>query len=715
MDLNQFFDLRSIAVVGANDREGSFGYCAAYNALQCKGRVRVYLINNRKSSVQGEKTYDSLSALPELVDCVLIATPRDSAVEVFEEAAQAGVKRAIVYASGFSEESGSEGRAAEDRLMKISKEYGIPFIGPNCIGILDNIHKLVLLGVDATTFDMKKRKTGVALIAQSGSVCINAMKAEYMGLSYIFSTGNGNMVTIDDAISFCVDSSDVRVVAIYLEGIKDAAAFTNALKKAARIRKPIVILKSGKSKKGAAATASHTGNMAGSGKAFESVFKKYGVISVDSVHELLETAHLLSVIADDMPRKGGFAFINSSGGENTVCADLCEKYDIELPSLNETIIERLSAILPSYGTASNPLDQTVTLSTGLDANLEILNAFTDDSFGAIVVGGQSSFYADEDVAKNGDCTDTEKVFDTPWVRYKMQEHSLALMVAPPYSGVANLVWRRNLERFGIGILAGGEMSYSQIRDLERYAEFCKTYHLEEEADISIPTTSMHGRKTISRSEVESKTELARHGIPVPKQAVAKTEMELGGICRKMAFPLALKIDSPDILHKSDIGGVKLSIDSLEAAREAYRDILRSCRSAMPDARINGVIVQEMAPPGLEIIVGISSDETFGPMIVTGLGGVFVEVFKDVAMAPCPVSKMQAAALLRSLKSYRLLAGYRGKPPCDIDALATLIAQVSEYAAAHKDSLKELDLNPVIVYGERQGVMAVDAVIVEYVP
>jgi acyl-CoA synthetase (NDP forming) len=298
----------------------------------------------------------------------------------------------------------------------------------------------------------------------------------------------------------------------------------------------------------------------------------------------------------------------------------------------------------------------------------------------------------------------------PPMRYRKEvANALPIFFCPPYEDRRNLEWRKKVEACGIAVMSCSELGFKSVKNIGDFGEYDPTVHT---LDAAVPTCA-HGDKTISHSELASKEILKEYGIAVPKQVLVESEGGLASAVKSVGFPLVMKISSPDILHKSDGGGVKLNITNAGEAADAYSEILRSCASACPDAKIEGVLVQEMAKKGLEMIVGIVNDEVFGPMLLVGFGGVSVEIYKDTALSPCPVNAYEAQSMLSSLKAYRLLTGFRGQPACDTDALIDTMVKVSEFAAERRNSLKEMDINPVILYEKGHGVTAADAVIVEY--
>lgn len=698
MDLKKVFKPKSVAVVGANDREGSFGYFAAKYALAGEGADRVYFVHPERKELMGKPCYPSLSALPEVVDCAVLCTPGGTVPSLIDEAGKLGVKGSVVFASGFSEEKEEEGKRLEKELISLARKYDMAVIGPNCVGIMNNIDKKMLWGVE-TTYEFSGN-TGVGVVAQSGFITKYLSEAGF-GMSYMTSSGNGNVVTIEDVMDFYAEDGDVRVISVYLEGIKKPAVFASALKKAAQKKKPVIILKSGRSKKGSAATVSHTGNLSGSGQVYDAVFEKFGVVVADDFVDLIALTKMFTHLGGRLPRKATLASLNLSGGETAVCADLSEKYGLVHPEFDEGIKILLTQLLPHFATPNNPLDATTGIMYDAESNKKIYKALLQSEDIGIVTTGvsiEAEKARTSDTQIDGICAAVDEVTLTK-----------PLIVLPSFEGGRNPEYIKRLGERGIFVLTGGEKGYSQIASLIKFSQYdCAKKTLE----LALSDTDVKATETYALSEFDSKEEIKRFGVSIPAQAVVSSVGELeAALERDFGYPVVLKVNSADILHKTEAGGVKLNIRNKEEAVKAYGEIMDSCKAYNPEARIDGILLQEMAPKGMEIIVGVNNDRLFGPMLLVGLGGIFVEVFRDVALYPAPINRQEALEMLTRLKAYKLLAGYRGSAPLDIGALADLLVAVGDYAVANRDTLKELDLNPVFVY--EKGVKAVDTVIVKY--
>lgn len=695
MSLKHLFSPRSIAVVGASDRPGSFGCCAAVNSMKSHG-AGVWLVNPRKPELHGQKTYASLTDLPEAPECVMICTPRHTVLPLLREAGDLGTKAAVVFASGFSEENTPDGIAMEKEMEALAGEYGMSILGPNCAGLLNNVDKVNLWGMNCT-LDMETRPSGIGVIAQSGFIASTIMGRSGLSISYVVSSGNGNIILLEDYLEYMVDDPAVRVIALYLEGVRDAERFTASLAEAAKKRKPIVILKAGKSKAGARAASSHTGNLAGNAEAYHAVFRKYGVVEVDCLEELLCMAQMFSVLGDNLPEATGIGGLNLSGGANTICADLCGQFGLTLPPLRESDKERMRPFIPGFATPDNPLDATTALFGDVERTVGLLQVFEDmPEVGGITVG--NSIDITEGKVSVAIC---EALIEARRRGLKKPYYMVPSLEATPSER-----YQLKLEQNGIVVMSSAKTAYRCLSLLDGYLRYRPERHDLE----PLRRAASAGGKERALTEYEAKQRIRACGADVGTETVVKDAETLRALAAQLKYPLAMKVSSPDILHKTDCGGVRLNVKDAAEAEQAFAEILKNCAENCPSAHIDGVLVGTMAPKGLEFILGVHRDPQFGPMLLAGLGGIFVELFRDAALAPCPVSREEAEDLLGSLKAAALLKGYRGGIEKDTAALAELMTAVSRYAAAHPE-LKEMDLNPVFVYDKGQGVRVVDALMV----
>lgn len=697
MNLNKLLKPTSVAVIGASEKEG-FGGDVCRNILSyVEDRSHVYFIHPKRDSVFGVPCYKSISDVPENVDLMVICTSQKTVIPLLQEGAKKGVGGAVVFASGYGEVGTAEGKQNEAELIAAAKELDIAVMGPNCAGFvnyIDNVQAFAFISAK------RDRKGSVGVVSQSGQLCLSMMDDPGMRFSYNISAGNGKIVQMEDYMDFLVDDEDTKVVSIYIEGVKNADKFAAVLKKAAEKRKPVVILKAGRSAKGGAIAASHTGSLSGSDASFDAVLKKFGAIRVDDLEELIAMSLMLSTMKR-MPEKATFASMNLSGGETGICADVGSLNGIEYPDFTEETLKKLKEQLPSYASPNNPLDMTASLSYDADLYAGALRTVMDDPNIGMVLIGYTLLLEIADPCIHYMYKGIEKVVQEKGGNCK------PIAMIPFAENTRNPEYQEKLFQIGVPVLPPPVYAFKLLRHLADFIAY-----EPETKTLELAVGHPKSEETQALSEHESKQELKVYGVPVPDEVIVTSKEEVAQFVKNHPGPLVMKVESADILHKSDVGGVKLNVCGPEAAEKAYEEIMESVTAKRPDAHINGILTVPMLDAGVEIIIGVNNDPQFGPMIMVGMGGVFVEVFKDVALYPAPLKEEEALEMLKSLKSFKLLNGYRGTEKCDIKALCQTIVAISNYAQANKDVLKELDINPLFVYPEGKGVGVADALIVK---
>lgn len=697
MNLNKLLKPTSVAVIGASEKEG-FGGDVCRNILSyVEDRSHVYFIHPKRDSVFGVPCYKSISDVPENVDLMVICTSQKTVIPLLQEGAKKGVGGAVVFASGYGEVGTAEGKQNEAELIAAAKELDIAVMGPNCAGFvnyIDNVQAFAFISAK------RDRKGSVGVVSQSGQLCLSMMDDPGMRFSYNISAGNGKIVQMEDYMDFLVDDEDTKVVSIYIEGVKNADKFAAVLKKAAEKRKPVVILKAGRSAKGGAIAASHTGSLSGSDASFDAVLKKFGAIRVDDLEELIAMSLMLSTMKR-MPEKATFASMNLSGGETGICADVGSLNGIEYPDFTEETLKKLKEQLPSYASPNNPLDMTASLSYDADLYAGALRTVMDDPNIGMVLIGYTLLLEIADPCIHYMYKGIEKVVQEKGGNCK------PIAMIPFAENTRNPEYQEKLFQIGVPVLPPPVYAFKLLRHLADFIAY-----EPETKTLELAVGHPKSEETQALSEHESKQELKVYGVLVPDEVIVTSKEEAAQFVKNHPGPLVMKVESADILHKSDVGGVKLNVCGPEAAEKAYEEIMESVTAKRPDAHINGILTVPMLDAGVEIIIGVNNDPQFGPMIMVGMGGVFVEVFKDVALYPAPLKEEEALEMLKSLKSFKLLNGYRGTEKCDIKALCQTIVAISNYAQANKDVLKELDINPLFVYPEGKGVGVADALIVK---
>lgn len=700
MDLNKLLKPRKMAVVGASEKPSTMGGDLLHN-IKLWGRMEdVYMVNPKYDTIFGEKCYHSISDIPEDIDTVVICTSKKAVPGLLREAASKGCKGAVVYASGYGETRDEEGKRAQAELTALCHELDMALMGPNCGGFnnyIDRVCSFVFIIED------RNFRGNIGFVSQSGQLCQSLME-NTTRFSYMMSVGNCSTVYVEDYMDFLVDDPDTKVVAVYVEGIKDPSKFISTLQKAARKRKPVVILKVGASEKASALASSHTGSMAGADKAFDAIAKKFGVIRVKDLEELHAISTVLSTLPE-LPAKPTFSAMAFSGGEGVVCADSAFYNGINFPDFESETRDALQAMLPYYATANNPLDMTFTMSYDSDVFAKALRTVMDDpNIGMCLLCFtilQKNIAPDVITMIEG----IEKV--------ARQGKAKPMAFVPLMENTRERALAERLAAVGVPILPPTHYAFSTLRHL---ADFIQYNADEKDLDLPVATKgqTVGAGTPVALTERVSKEKLGKYGMPVTREVLVPCEAggaKAAAAAESLGFPVVMKIESEQIMHKSDVGGVVLNVRDSGEAAAAFDRILENVRINAPEACLNGVLIQEMAPAGLEIIIGVNNDPQFGPVVLCGLGGIFVEIFKDIALCPAPVSRSEAMNMLKSLKGYPLLKGARGGKKLDMEAVVTAIMSVSRYATEHMDKVSQIDINPLLVYPEGQGAKAVDALII----
>ena len=681
---------RSVAIVGASPRAGSFGMRTLENLAHYGGAI--YPVNAKYPRIGERACYASLAALPQPPDCVVLVVPREGVEAALEEAAAARAGSVIVYASGYGEMAREDSAQAQRRLAGIARAAKMPMLGPNCMGLVN--HSLGAGLSFIPEYARAPRQPGsLAVVSQSGALGYSLAQAwdRGLGIRYFISAGNCADIDVGDLVAAMAEDPECKAIACLFEGATSAARMLEAGERARRAGKPVIVCKLGASENGAAAARSHTGSLAGSAVAWRALFERAGFIPVEDYDALLEYARFFAAAGKPLAR--GVAVISGSGGAGVMAADKAAKHGVPMPQPLEATGAALRALVPEFGAARNPCDPTGQVLNNPDSFGQCCRALlADPQYGALVVPG------------------TVAVVETAKDRVPAMT---ALTREQPKPVV--LVWLSEwLQGPGSGQYEKEER-IPLFRSMERCFGAIAAWHaLADRKAESAPRRSPPGAAQAARkllaganntlTESESKRVLAAYGVPVVQERLAGNADEAAAAARELGYPVALKAESPTIPHKTELGVVRLGIADEAALRRAYAEIAAAARGH----ELRGMLVQRMIP-GVEVIVGARVDPVVGPLVVVGSGGVLVELMQDSVAALAPVSRAQAAALLERLKGYRLLTGFRGSAPVDLEALADAIARVSELAVDLAAEIEELDVNPLRCSGER--VVAVDALIV----
>ena len=694
--INKMLKPKSVAVVGASATPGKIGYSVVNNLLKDGYKGAIYPINQKEKEILGLKCYAEIQDVPGEIDSAIMCVPASVMKEVTEECGKKGVKGLIVITSGFSEIGKKD---LEDEIVQIAHNYGMRVLGPNIVGTLSNSDNFN--GSFAPGLPLPGK---ASLISQSGALLIALDMATYtrhVGFDKLISIGNMADVDFADLIEWFDDDNDTSCVSLYVEGFRDGRKFIDVARKS---NKPIIALKSGVSAHGAAAAASHTGSLAGAAKIYSSAFKQAGVIQATDLNNLFDRTLALS---SQPPMKGdNMLILTNGGGVGVLATDAAERFGIPLKFAPPEVQEEMKKHMPEYGSAKNPVDMT-----GMAGNEwyyeTVKYALTNKWVDSLVV-----LYCETSITNPPEIAESiKRALDESKVTNKPITVSF---VGGDKSDKA-IAW---LTENGIPAFFAPDVAVNVMAALREYAILqenkksngAKVDEKAKEAALEIIEAARKEDRT-SLTEIEAKKVFEAYGMVTTRIGLAKSEEEAVKLAKEIGYPIVMKIVSPDILHKSDAGGVKVNIQDETALHEAYNTILKNAKNYKADANIHGVAVQEMAPWGTEVILGSVNDPTFGPTVMFGLGGIFVEVLKDVTFRVTPVSSAEAQEMIGEIKSAPILAGVRGEAPRDRKAMAETIVKYSSMILDLKDEIAESDANPVLLYSEGEGLRVADARII----
>ena len=655
---------KSVAVIGASTSPDKMGHEILKNIIDSGFKGTVYPINPKADIILDLPCHKSVKDIANPPELAVVIIPARFVPQAVQECGEAGVKGAVIITGGFSE-AGDEGEVLQNQVVEAAQKFGVRIIGPNCQGV-NNPHHPLCASWPLLTYQGK-----IALISQSGTVgaaMMDWLSEDKLGTSSFVSMGNRADVDEADLIAYFNQDPNTEVIAAYIEGIKRPEQF---IKSVEQLRKPMVVLKSGRTPKGKVAAESHTKALAGADAIYEALFSKYNICRAYTAEEFYDYAKALAYLKP--PKGNRILFITTSGGAAILATDQAEQEGLDVSPLSQELVEAITPLIPAHAIKANPIDLTG------DATAQM--------FGAVIEA-------------------TRKHYDTLGVIFGDPVEDASSVVTPDANELIIFYGGADVERYesecmhlkGIPVFPTPERGIKALaKVLER-----KMLDVPQKPTLTIPAT---GRQLPLHQAFSRITE---QGLPCTEFALAESRTHAVQIAKEQGFPVALKISSPDIVHKSDVGGVQLDLNSAEAVEKAYDALLSAVKRSHPKSQIDGVLVSKMAPPGLEVIVGMNRDPQFGPVILFGLGGIMVEIFQDVSLRLLPLSKDDAVSMIRDIKGYRLLTGYRGQPPVDKRALADCLLAVARIAEESED-IVEIDLNPVFAYPD--GILVADARII----
>ena len=693
LKLDAIFRPKSVAIIGASSTPGKVGHVLANNLLKSGYDKPVFLINVKGGEILGKSAYKSIDDVPEDVELAVIAIPSEYVLETVKECGEKGVKAIIIISAGFKE-TGHEGAELEKKIVKVAHQYNMRIQGPNCLGAI-NTH----VPYDLSFASTLPKKGSIGFITQSGALgtaILDWIISEEIGFGSIISLGNKADLDEVDFIEAMVEDPKFKVILLYLESIERGRKFLKVASEVVK-KKPIMVVKGGTSSAGAKAAGSHTGALVGSFLAYQKAFDKSGVILSESMEDLFNYA--VAFTQQSLPKEEGIAIVTNAGGPGILSTDLIEKLNLKMASLTDETRCFLKENLPEAAATGNPID---ILGDALPDRYEIaLDAALKDPnvHSAVVLLTPQAMT---------DSLTTAKFIVEVSKKYS-EKPVICVFMGGGWVDDASEYLKDN----GVPCYNFPEKGIKTLNALYQYARHLKLPELEppdyndidrEKVREIFDSVKKDDRKVLFPHEASQV--IKNYGIPAPASGLATSADEAVKLAENMGYPVVMKVVSPEIMHKTDIGGVELNLTNANMVRIAFDEIIRKSRKAQPLAKIYGITVDKMVPRGREMIIGMSRDPQFGPMVMFGLGGIYVNFLKDVAFRLAPMNVREAQEMMEETRSYSLLKGVRGESPADIDTLRESIIRVSHLVWDFPE-LKELDINPIFVYDEGKGVSALD--------
>ncbi len=686
---------RAIAIVGASSDPDSINGQVLANLQARHYPGALYPVNPKYAQVGGIRCYPSVEVLPQAPDLAVVLLGAARAVQVVVECGRKGIPFAIVIGAGFAE-VGGEGVQLQRELVDAARQHGVRLVGPNCIGMM-NVPDNVFAGFGPVFGLSQLRAGGVSMVTQSGGfgfAVVNMAEEMGVGFRHVVSTGNEVDITSLDFMDAFVDDPGTSLIAGYFEGIRDAVRLPAIARRALAAGKPVIAWKVGNSPEGERAAASHTGNLGGSAKLYQAAFDQFGWIRIDDVHELVDCANAFA--RGKLPAHGGVGIVTVSGGAGVLLADACAAHGLGVPQLSQATRARLREVLPAYASPQNPVDVTASIlndSGLLRAALKVI--LDDDAIASLIVVASSVEGAAAD---------------------KIAAELVALDAGTPKPLMVS--WSSREDRVGgaYQLLRAARIPLYRTpsrccRSLAALCRFSNAVRRQARDGVLPARVAMKAAAPLAvANEFQARQLLAQYGITPTREVLATSAADAAAAATRIGFPVALKVQSADIPHKTEAGGVKLRLTDARSVQAAYEEIVASARAYAPGATIDGVLVQEMVEGGIEVILGAVNDARFGPAVMFGLGGIFTEVLDDVVFRFAPIGLEAAHEMVASIRGAAVLHGARGRPPADVDALARAIVSVSHLIEDHGGEIAELDINPLVVLPKGRGVRVVDALI-----
>lgn len=702
--LGKLLSPSSIAIIGATDKVHQLNGRFQYNLKQHGFTGRIYLVNPRYERIGEEPCYPDVLSIPpeESIDAAIITVGAAQVPEILAQCARRGIKGAVIFSSGFAE-AGPQGELLQQRIVEIARENDMAICGPNCMGLINVADKVVAYGTLALPEAF--RPGPMAIVSQTGAMAGLVFNRDHqLPFTYLVSVGNEAVTQIPDYVEYFLEDERVRAIGCYIEGLRNPKKFVEVADRAVASGKPLVVLKIGRSEAGQKAAMAHTGSLTGSDAAYDALFRSRGIIRVSDIEDLFLVTHFLSLTR--LPQGNRIGVVSISGGAIGLICDRSEEFGFTLPEPSPEIKARLAELLGiPLEKARNPIDVNGRIPARPELVRQSLEIMMEDpNFDAFIVipvplTQKAATLVAEDLVQ---------------VHQKAEKPFVVLWSAGPLAYEAFAV----LEQAGVPLFRDFERGLRGVQALHKYAEFRRHLAGERKAERIGPEVSGEKVSELLRGdgqvlgEAQSKKLLRLYGVPVVEEIACASLAEAKEAAAALGYPVAVKIDSPDITHKTEAGGVKLGINTATELEEAFTEVIANAKKYKPGANVRGVVVQQMIPAGVEVIVGVKVEPSLGPFVLFGSGGVLTELVKDVILWPAPFGPGEARHIIQQTRVYRLLEGFRGRPRADIEALVDCLVRISWLAADLESRIGEMDINPLIVRPDGLGVVAVDALVVK---
>lgn len=688
--LDALFRPRSVAILGASDDATRISGRPVRYLIEGGFKGNVYPVNPNRETVQGLKAYKSLADVPETPDVALLAVPSSLTEQAVRECVEKGVKGAVIFSAGYAE-SGEDGFAIQARISDIAQKGGLRLLGPNCLGIFNP--QIGFYGTFTQSLDKEMPFPGpLGIISQSGaygSHIAYLARKRGIGINYWITTGNEADIDVAESLEWMATQPDIKVIMAYVEGVRDGARFRRALASARENGKPIVMMKVGRSEIGARAASSHTASLAGSDAIYDALFRQYGVHRATTTEEQIDVAYACA--RGIFPKGNKLGVVTLSGGAGVLISDAAERNGLDVAPMPVSAQKTLKDLLP-FATVVNPVDTTAQALNDMNLLAKNIEVILEQGGYDALIGFFTTVPNTRTLSKP-----LRDAIARGCARFPDRLIALQMIADPDVVA--------EYEKAGFLVFEDSDRAVAALAALSRFGRSLSRTGVETRVAPAAPI----GKGALS--ERAAKDLLARAGIPFLDERVAGDAAAAGTAADEIGYPVVLKIVSPDIEHKTEIGGVMVGVADRKAAEAGYATLIERAAKHRPDAKIEGVLVAPMAKKGVEVIVGVSRDPVFGPAVMFGLGGVHVEVLKDVTFRLAPFGREEAMRMIDEIRGRALLSGVRGAPASDIGALADLLVRISEFAAAHAEDIETVDLNPVVAWPKGEGVVALDALVV----